>query len=322
MAYAILDGRNICCGLTENTNMLEEPITATVANIGQYWNGSAFVASPYEWAGNVLYDRNNTPGGAANLVAPVTGWYYVTAIGGGGGGGGGFVNGGAGSGGGPGSGVKNYPLFLQAGDTVDITIGAGGSPGAAGGATQVAVNSLIVVNVLGGAAGNAGTATNGGNGAYPQGIIWAGNVAGATTTPSNAPAVDISITSNWNFDGGVSYQSQWRTKVHGGEIIPTCCSGGGALFISASSINYVASRMLLPSGETYGNVSKAGGAGGVTWYRRYSAAMLSLATVGANAQNPTLFNYCYGCGGQGGDTDTAAAYTGSAGAGGMVAICY
>ena len=66
MANAILDGRNICCGLTENTNMLV-PIPATVANIGQYWNGSAFVASPYEWTGNVLNDLNNTP--AQNTAA-------------------------------------------------------------------------------------------------------------------------------------------------------------------------------------------------------------------------------------------------------------
>ena len=314
MAYAILDGRNICCGLTENTNNLPL-ITATVANIGQYWNGSAFVAPPYELTGCLLYDRNNTPSGVASFVAPVSGWYYVTLIGGGGGGGGGFVNGGAGGGGGPARGLKNMPLFLNAGDVVDIVIGAGGIGGAAGtngivgGVTTVAVNGVIRLAARQGSAGNAGTSSAGGAGSSAAISFSVGSsIAGATATTAvgSASATPASV-------------NKYSPPALREGIDLERTNGGAGAFVSGSGYQ---GMIELPSSEyqsPYGAL-KYGGQGGVVWHTHCEWSFCGRSNLGTVATPPNP--YAYGFGGSGGATDTSAAYAGANGVGGMVMICF
>lgn len=133
-----------------------------------------------------LYNTRQLLAASGNFTAPVTGWYRVKVIGGGGAGGGapqfganGTSNGVAAGGGGSGYIVEDF-VYLTAGQTVPVTIGAGGvaailQNGGNGGATSF--QSIVAQGGMGGFAGGRTPSTGTGNGFY-GGLGGAGGVAG------------------------------------------------------------------------------------------------------------------------------------------------
>lgn len=119
-----------------------------------------------------LYDNLWIYTGGGLFIAPRTGWYLVTGCGGGAGGGGGVgAVGGGGSGGGAGALVWRRAIWMYAGETFNVTIGARGigvitADGTAGGST-----SLGSILILGG----------GIKGLKSVGSLVAGGLSGAIT---------------------------------------------------------------------------------------------------------------------------------------------
>lgn len=116
-----------------------------------------------------LNTQTFTTVGANNFVVPDGVHYiWVEAWGAGGGGGGSVVSINNGSGGGAGGGFKSYMHQVTPGETVVITIGAGGAggttgDGASGGTTSINSPSFGTVSILGGQGGKRAVTNNTGN---------------------------------------------------------------------------------------------------------------------------------------------------------------
>jgi hypothetical protein len=111
--------------------------------------------------------------------------FDVFMVGGGGGGGSGST-GGAGGGGGGGSIRRDYKIFAEPGDVITYSIGAGGSPGNAGGNTTFGGRTAI-----GGSSGTTATGVTGGTGGGTRltddGVItlFSGSVNSGGASPAN-----------------------------------------------------------------------------------------------------------------------------------------
>ena len=150
--------------------------------------------------------------------APVTGWYKITVKGGGGGGGGssrsGSIN--RGGGGGAESGTTIAYEYINAGDTASVTIGAGGTGGAAGTLTgNNGGDSSVVVN--------ANTYTGGGGGGYSV----TGAQGGSGTIQGAAGEVGSGHSGSQSAEGGAGGGAGGAASVYGDRAGQNGVLGGG-----------------------------------------------------------------------------------------------
>lgn len=168
------------------------------------------------------YNKRNTITTSGTYTAPVTGWYKLTLKGGGGGGQGAnyvvntFVRGGAG--GGEGGTTIAYE-HMSAGDSVNVTIGAGGSGTATVSGSQAAPaggmggTTTVIVN------GNTYSATGGNGGYLSGGNGGTGTIRGACGTGRVTYVKDAMAYTAW-YAGGVGGGA-------GGQYVGNGLSGSG-----------------------------------------------------------------------------------------------
>lgn len=185
---------------------------------------------------------------------------HIVFCGGGGGGSGGHDNPSAGGGGGGGSSGAHRNLFVQvtAASTASITVGSGGTQGAAdsdgsdGTASQVVVNGHTYT-VLGGKAGSGSSGTTGGHGACFNNSFQA-----TWTSPT------MTCSGDGGNSGGNGKPGQASDSTAGGALGTGCSSfgggggGGSSLFGAGGAGGSCGNAGGTPSGTSY----CAGGGGG------------------------------------------------------------
>lgn len=251
----------------------------------------ATIAAAKRWQSRLF-----TSSGTWTVPADV-GVIWIDGCGGGAGGGGGFASATSGGGGGGGA---SAPSFVQhhmpvtAGETLTLTVGAGG-PGAAVGAGSSGVTETRIVGGVRavttgtpGGGGVAGTATNGGNAVgYGSSAVVGGTGAGGGNT-----TLFISTSTTANHGYAPRYAGNTDAVWQSG------CAGGGPGY--AGGLSICGPRMGL--GQTYisggtptgsaGNGLGGGGSGGNGLYGTCGAG----GAGGAAGENATG----YGAGGGGG----------------------
>jgi hypothetical protein len=277
----------------DGTTLAFSGTTLSVANGGigttQIANGAVTAAKLA--TGALEYNSSQiTSSGTFVVPAGVTTLDVLASGGGGGGGGGGTAHTGGGPSGGGGGGAQgSVPVFTRVavtpGETLTITIGAGGTAGAAGspgfgnnggagggGGTTIIVNGALdtILSVGGGAGGNPGLSAGGSSSGQASGFEGNGFVSGAGAGGGSASAGSDGVVSFYNIAG------------FGGSSISAGGGGGG--------------------GAGYGN----GGSG-------------SAGTGGGGGGSGSSGIYGGGGGGGGGsDTTRTTAYAGGAGGGGII----
>lgn len=255
------------------------------------------------------------PAGADILVA-------VDACAGGAGGGGAFTAGGGGGGGGGGAACEGVLLRVTPGETLTVTIGAGGAAGASGGsptAGAVGGNTSVVgaidaVHCVNSAqsGGNQSTALNGGNGGagsrpvYPEGVAPTGGTGGASASSGTAGSNGSSIQRH-----GTWYPGGSASGGAGSAATNNFVRGGGVFNVEGAQTDTTASLGIggLPGGSFFGK--KQASAPKFVGPRPYPY----------NLVGDRVANYGYGMGGEGASSSDP---TPTAGAGlqGFVRIWY
>jgi hypothetical protein len=196
--------------------------------------------------GNYLPNLRQTFNNTQNWTVP-TGVRGIIVVMAGGGGGGGSSNSGqnfgASAGGGGGTGVEAVGVIP--GDTVAVTIGAGGagavanslSDGASGGTTTVGVgNTLLIAN--GGSAGRAGNNNNGAGGGSSGNFVVGPKTAGSIGTQIPIPTnvvIDFGESSSVFF--GSTSNATWNSISRGNNIFNS--TGVGDAFNGSSILSNV-----------------------------------------------------------------------------------
>jgi hypothetical protein len=233
----------------------------------------------------------------------------ISGVGGGGGGGGGHATGGGGGGGGSGEGARFYPFVCTIGQTLTVTLGAGGVAGAVGGNGGLGEQNTLVFSGAGfattitkfpnfkaGEGGLAGGAADGGRGgasAPGDGTklpFNAGGTAGTGATVGGNGGHAFAPGSNW---------SSGASGGGGGSTIATGGYGGNGSFPGAAAGSGVAS-----GGGGAGSEFGLGKSGGVS------------GAAGTSVQNNSNNRYYYGSGGGGGGQNAA----GGVGGAGIIII--
>lgn len=235
-----------------------------------------------------------TSSGTWTVPADV-GVIWIDGCSGGAGGGGGFASatsGGGGAGGSSSPGYVQHHLPVAPGETLTLTIGAGGAGGAVGGNAGVAGVTAVTGTISGlvidcGSRGGFGTATTGA----------AGPIQGATTGEPQTTA-GVNNAAQFLTTAGTVYPYTPRYAGMNSAVTQAGCGGGGPGYAGGAS--YCGARMNLggvaagggtPTGSP-GNGLGGGGSGGNGLYGTCGAGGNGGA-AGANATG-------YGAGGGGG----------------------
>lgn len=258
-----------------------DTVSASIAVLGA--SGWAVSAQNARWS--YFFDA------AGSFVCPRTGLWWVYGCGGGGGGGNGeaAAGGGGGGGGGGGRAVARWPLWINQGETVVVSPGAGGAANTDGGTTQITVGGIDRIRIQRGGAGGNGAAGVGGGG----GLVG-GSFLGASATAAGANS---------------TYRSQFPGMTHAGG---STGSGGGHTGLSAGIANVLAEDVSQASTGQSG-----GGHGGTTPYglERSNAGLGGAPGVSGSAPAEGNFG-----GGGGGGGAAASPGVGAAGHRGMAVI--
>ena len=192
--------------------------------------------------GYYIFNKKDTVTTSSVYVAPKTGWYLVKAKGGGGGGSYGVCIGiGAISSGGGGEGGTSYRYkWLNVGDSVTCTIGAGGTGGVYGSVSATNGGNSTATFPDGtsvtGYGGNAGSSFGGlgGNGDIPGNTGGSEQVNGwANATTSHAAWPSYQATYGGNGGGG-----GYGSGGHGGYTVGTSYYGGVAGYQGVITFEY------------------------------------------------------------------------------------
>ena len=236
------------------------------------------------------------------VVPPDVHSIVVDGCGGGGGGGPGYAGiGGGGGGGGPGTALLREPMHVLPGETLTITIGAGGAPGGNGGLTLVLGGTIRVLACYFGAAGGPGTSTHGGAGSNVT-----GQASAASGTGVGAGGILQSAVMNHQFIAcnPLTYRG-------------ASAGGGGSTFGGGTSLGFRGDGQTVAGtggGASYGGTATAtrsGGDGGGCSIFGNPGNGGNGGLVGANATG-------FGAGGGGGGSNAA----GGSGSPGFVRIYY
>ncbi|MDP3405628.1 MAG: DUF2793 domain-containing protein [Brevundimonas sp.] len=284
----------------------DDDLALKVSDDGAAWHEAFRIDAAL---GRVWFSRGATRAETARIVSsgnfvPPDWARLITVVAVGGGGGGGTGNAGAsgtraggGGGGGGGLSMATWRLEDLTGPLV-LTIGAGGAPSAAGGATAVTAGGITLLTARGGGAGTGSSAGAAGAG------LNGGNAGGASSTTQTA-ASGASLTGpaapgGGGGGGGLDAAGTARAGGTGGTggILTSPASGGtGGAGVAGSA------GTMPPSA-----VSACGGGGG--------GGGASAAGAGHNGGAGGI----HGAGGGGGGAGLTSGGSGGAGAGGVVLI--
>lgn len=284
--------------------------------------GSSSGGGPSGGTGKTLSFVEIATSGTWDVPADADPLIYVDESAGGAGGGGAYTAGGGGGGGGGGASCELVPMRVVPGETLTVTIGAGGTAGVSGasptagaiGGNTSLIGSIDAVHCINSAqaGGNQSTALNGGNGGagsrpvFPEGTASTAGTGGASTSSGNAGSNGVSIQRRGTWYPGGSGSGGAGSAANNNYV-----RGGGVFNIEGTQADSTASLGIggLPGGSRWGKIQPA------------ASKFVGPRPYPYQLGGDRVTNYGYGMGGEGA---SASDPTPTAGAGlpGFIRIWY
>lgn len=251
-----------------------------------------------------------TTAGANTFICPSERLHLIL-IGGGGGGGGGLNDASFGGGGGGGSGqITERDYYCTPGDSLTVTVGAGGTAGSGGTSGNVTAGGNGGDTTITGSSVEIGTVTAKGGLGGALGVA-AGGAGGGTNGSGFASVTGPAAATACNYTTTVGPYNSGAVLRH-----YSSGSGGGATASNPGAcIN-------LKTDATYRSATNGGGGSGGNNMYAADSVNVGGAGTGVGATAPSVTSGCHGCGGGGGGGSNGAAGNGAAGHKGAAIITW